>query len=295
MASVPTGSSSWVTVAVNSVALRFSPGPFQLAYVPSGVFDLVGFRSDGSITSAGQSRAIIRRDLNLADGAVLPIMDYASAEAADAASATVTVASRLPSENIEIEQSYYTGSACTPAYLYGPAQLPGLSGLMLGIPASLQRPSDFHTVNVRGNISGSNNSFRTMQVSYHTMMNINVTLPAVLSPTVTIISSAANSYRLLQSVVPMPAGIQAMTLQYSDAQGRSMIVLHTAGYLGGAATATIIAPDLGTIAGYLPAWGVSKNSAVTFRNSGTGSSGANPCSEGATVTTTRIDGSIGQS
>jgi hypothetical protein len=119
-------------------------------------------------------------------------------------------------------------------------------------------------------------------------------LPAVLSPAVTIISSAANSYRLLQSVVPMPAGIQTMTMQYSDAQSRTMVVLHTAGYPGGTATATIIAPDLGTIAGYLAAWGVSKNSGLTLRHSGAGSTGANPCSEGATVTTARIDGTIVQ-
>ena len=70
---------------------------FQITNVASGVHDLVGFRRN---LVGGAAAAIIRRDQNIANNGSVGTMDFAGVEAAQSATATITVGGLVGGETV---------------------------------------------------------------------------------------------------------------------------------------------------------------------------------------------------
>jgi hypothetical protein len=264
---------------------------FQLAGVAAGSQDLVAYNRNGATPGAALDRLIIRRGLNIADGGSVGLLDFVSAaDLMQPTTVTYTVNGAGAGTTISQNQAYLTGTACTAHPLYTKSGTTN-SLFVYGVPTASQVATDFYRLGVTEAVTAT--SSRTISTSFHTLANASVTLPAAIAPTVTINSSALNSYRLLQSTLTLPADYSTASFTYSDTPGNTITLFQSAGYIGGAGTATLAAPDFGSVAGYQASWGPSKFTATNyFTNTFGGSAFGAVCSEGATTKSAMVTGSI---
>lgn len=122
---------------------------YTLPAVPDGAHDLIAGRVDVSLgpdgaVSATPDRLILRRNQNPADGSVLPVLDFGSAEAFLPATAllTLTATGGVP---IELTGMFTTANG-TQAYIHGSETSVGTSRSWLGVPTSRTIPGDLHQI-----------------------------------------------------------------------------------------------------------------------------------------------------
>jgi hypothetical protein len=119
---------------------------FELRNVASGPQDLVAalstFSLDGPTPSIALSKLIIRRGLDLADGAAIPTLDFAAGEAFEPAAAGLKVEGAAGGR-LATSVSYSTAGG-------GTAMLSAGLGAerYYGVPSARQRPGDLHMLTV---------------------------------------------------------------------------------------------------------------------------------------------------
>lgn len=274
---------------------------FQLFPVATGAQDLVAYRRNAATPGAANDRVIIRRGVNVADGGTLPQLDFTNvAEVMLPQTVTITLTGATAGNFIRQDQGYLTGAACTPHVLYDKSGTT-TSLFVYGIPAN-QLASDFYRLMVTEEVAAGVS--RWIATSFHTLANRAITMPTTPSPAVTIVTSAQNNYRLLQSALTLPADYQSATFIYSETtvtlraaslgigQATSYTIIQSAGYIGGASAVTMTATDLGTVSGYLASWGPSKTSAINYTTTATGTSGGSTCTEGSTTKNASVGGNL---
>jgi len=241
-------------------------GAFALSNISDGSHDLVAVRQN--VLNPGLiDRVIVRRDLNIANNGSLGVVDFGSAESAAPTLATVTVVGA--SEPYIIQTGYLLG--CQEAATLAQTPSPGTLTQMTGVPSSLQRASDFHSV-------GIIESHRSVQEYFHTMADRTFTLGAALpTPTVTVLPAA---YKRLQFTLTLPAEYQRIVTAFYGTSGdpTSIIMVQSFAYQG-SASVTLASPDLSGATGWQNAWAPAASSAVNWRLSAAG--GDDGCGEGA--------------
>ena len=236
-----------------------------LRSLDEGPLDLFGWRYRGS-TGDNTIRGIIRRDQNINNNGSAAVLDFNSAEAFTAVSASASVSGGTPSLTVR------TGSGCGYGAFMGNALT--FNGTIYGVPASVQRPTDRH---VFGATLSTSNGFRAAAHFFRAMTNQSVTLPSALpTPAVTTLTGP---YRRLQVSFALPTEYAVASYFYTD--GRNTVTLHgNAGYFGGN-NRTMSTPDLSGVAGYSANWFTTTTGQVgtTFRAD---SSANNACEDGST-------------
>ncbi len=286
--------------AATSFSAPTTSGP--LFPVASGAQDLLAYFRSSATAGAANDRLIVRRGLNVPDGgAVTPVLDYTNAaEYLLPTTFTVNVAGATSGNIVSQNQMYYTGAACTPHLLYDKSGTTN-SLFVYGMPVANQLASDFYRLTVTEQLAAA--VTRSTATSFHTLAARTVTVPTVLSPTVTTVAAAAPNYRLLQSTFPFPADYQSATFSYNESiatlrstgqfagQATTYTITQSAGYIGGAGTVTMTATDFGNVSGFVPAWGP-KTSAITYNTGATGNSGGSICTEGSTTRSMSVFGQL---
>jgi hypothetical protein len=225
-------------------------GGFSILGIATGPQDLIGFRHNRTVDQGGAGnpdRGIIRRDLDPANAASLPVLDFTASESFAAATATVNVTNLAGGEGLTHTMGYRSGASCSfgSLYTFGGTTTPATFPIT-GIPAAQQRGTDIHQINVVATDGASGS--RLVQESFTALANRSVTLPPGINPTIT---TLGGNYKRLQSVHEVPAVYTTGTIltYISFAPVRTVTITASSAWLGGTA-ATIGLDDFTGLAGW---------------------------------------------
>lgn len=284
--------------------------------VKDGPQDLTAYRYGFPDDSA--DRVIIRRDQNVASGGTLPALNLAAAstEALKTDTAKTLLTGLIAQEIPTFGLAYLTGAACEPSLFKIWASIVPRNAtdsiLLPGVPAPIQRASDFHEFLITtGNGTENPGSLmlgtplqyaplpnaRTTRVFYHSVARRTVSLGATLStPTVTKISAP---YARLQAVLTIPLDYTtSVSIDYGTGQAEpSVSFLATLGWLGATAGAptpvTVALPDFSTVAGWDNTWAPSSSRPIAWDVTATGTNiSTTQCVEGGFIKTARLSGGV---
>jgi hypothetical protein len=223
---------------------------FSLSGVQDGSHDLVAYRFAGS-SQLADDRVLIRRDLNVTSGGSLAAIDFASAEAVSPVFATVAAQGSVVGEQVSHVMAYLTGAACVAAPFYSTV-VSTETTTAFGVPASLQRPTDFHQYTVT---AGGATSSRVVQESFRTLAPRAFVLGRSLSSVA--MSASVGPYKRLTVSAIIPDEYQSMaTFSYGQGSGagaRTAVITATSAWQGGT-SATFAIPDFAGVAGWNDTW-----------------------------------------
>src|SRR5438874_4779593 len=247
VASVSGSAVADVSMASESAALSPQSTTFSLSGIPSVPLDLIASRSDlvGGVYTP--NRIIVRRSLNLLNGASIPVLDFGAAEALAPATNTVAIAGISPNDNSALSVDFST--ATTTHNLYTHPSISGSSQTIYGAPASLTQSGDLHILDVTAQ-STTGSSYRVAQLHYQLPADKAMVLGATVNaPTVSTLSGAPAL--LLETSLPSQSDYPwfATATHYQGA--RTIAVTVTADYLGGTPSTWVMdIPDLSGVSGY---------------------------------------------
>jgi hypothetical protein len=235
-------------------------GSFSLLNLPSGPLDVVAIRN-GDITSALEipaDRAIIRRGVNPATGAALPLLDFAGPESFATTMSTWTFTNVNVGEKVGLSQSLITAGGTTGFF----SIYPGVDRVetvrsVYGIPLAQTIAGDLHqvvaTINTLGNPTSAPNRASRQIIAYSRTIDDRTVAfgPAMPAPTVSSVGETVGGARL-RATGPLPseysAGVSFDVTQTSTA--RFATVHSTKGFLGGSTTYDVQMPDLSAAVGW---------------------------------------------
>src|SRR5205807_6413765 len=115
VAGVDVTQSAQISLGGRSATVSFGSLNFQLTNVPSGAQDLVAYRHS---FVGDPERAIIRRDLDIADNGSVGTLDFGGSEAFAPATGTITLGGLVGGEDVIQSVFYQVGANCATATLY---------------------------------------------------------------------------------------------------------------------------------------------------------------------------------
>ena len=266
-------------------------GTFQLTEVPDGALDLVAARSTTNTTTFATSvdKMIIRRGVNAANNATLPVLDFGSAEAFDPVQANLTIGN-LGTDIATVFTNYFTaaGSGAAGATV-GASILPSAGPFTYyGVPAAKQIAGDLHLALAIAfpNLTTLDQE-RIAALYFKDPTDRTVTLGAVL-PAQTVSAAATAPYVRFRATGTIPADYgKLLDLEFTQSSAaRSVSIFASESYLTGSSTYDITVPDFSGVAGWDNNWGPKTGSETdwsvsTFGFTGIGLGSLNPV-EGAT-------------
>jgi hypothetical protein len=275
---------------------------FTLNNVAGGTQDLLAVQSSQTISGASiaivAKKGIIRRSLNLANNAVIPVLDFNAAEAFTPASATVTLANG-GSDFVTMSLGYFTSNGSSGSFTTG---FPSSSATQTyyGVPAANQATGDFHAlIGAAATISGTSvTQVRTATKFFKTVANQTLTFGA--APGATTVTTAATSpvARLRAQWTVQSDYNKLFTVGYTQSVAsvaRQVNVTATAAALGGNPTAIdLMIPDLSGVTGFDTNWGLKTGTAVTWLSNSSGWSfaagafGTSPVEGGVILTGSKL-------
>lgn len=230
-----------------------TPPSVQFTDVRSGTIDFFGARE--SATTGVPNKLLDVRNLNPADGSVLPfVADFNSANAYDPASALLTVSNALGDDLITLA-SFYTANG--DGGLLGGSFAPStaITRTWYGIPTTKLQAGDVHA-NI---VFASPASTSTDEIRLHFLFSTTVQdLAPVLGPrlvTPTVTSVGVPAYRRLRVQGTLPTEYNDLVIAYFEPSGggNEITVAQTGAYIaasGNIATYDLSIPDLTTLAGF---------------------------------------------
>jgi hypothetical protein len=265
-------------------------GPVAIPNVRPGAQDLVAYRTAVTGGPAITDRAVILRDLNVANGGSAGTVDFGGAGAIAPIAATINVAGGAAGDAFVANMIYLTGADCTNGAMYSipSSASPVLS--MFGIPAASQRATDFHQF--QAFVRNGATITRTASLAFHTFAGQTVTLGAMpTTPTVTDLGLAG--YKRLQAVGTISTDYSTATNLIYTQRGTAISAVMTAtqAWLGGTAV-TLAFPDFTAVAGWNNSWAPAAGQVAdwTFQSNYFSYTDV-PCHEGAKTLTGQVTGS----
>ncbi|MES2180070.1 MAG: hypothetical protein V4550_19590 [Gemmatimonadota bacterium] len=257
-----------------SATSSYAASNFTITGIREGVHDLIAY---GLSFTGASYRALIRRDLDLPNGASLGLVSMFGPESfvTDAASLTV---SGQQGDVINHAMSYLTTQACDVNVLYASASP---VATLRGIPSVLQRETDFHLLTVTA-VAGTRG--RTASAVFHTLGNRTVALaPVVAAPAVV---GLAGPYRRLQATIGSASTEYngTATLKYND-NAAQISASASMGFAGNSGF-VLAMPDLSGVSGWSNENTIAAGATVTWTFVLDGASPAAPlCIEGRRAVT----------
>ena len=219
---------------------------FTIDGVAAGPQDLLAVRT----AQAAPPRLILRRDLDLPNGSVVPTLDFASAEAFDMVTATLTIGNLGGDSNTVVDFSVLT----TP---HGEFFLPiaasgnGSPQPYLALPANKLRAGDLERLHVSANGPTS----RTADLYFRTPTDRTVTLGSRIEPPTIDVIAGGSRPRLRAHYVAQADYDKVSAIVYNQPTSTGFVaILMTPAYAALAGGYDLDVPDLGSVPGFDPAW-----------------------------------------
>ena len=240
--------------ALNPPATAAAP-TFSFLTLPNRPMDLAGTTGTTGVTFT-PDKMIIHRDLDLADNASLPTLDFGTTDAFALQQGTLTIAGPPATDTKTMALTYWTKNAT-----FGAVQRVDISAgsmTVFGVPVARQVAGEVHELFLDHYVS-QNLVGRTLLSYYAAPGDRTETLGAfVNSPVISALASAP--YLRLRARVTMQPDYQSASrvLFYQELSvndTRAVFVQVSAGYLGATpATWDVSIPDFTGLAGFNNAW-----------------------------------------
>ena len=246
--------------------------------VRDGVHDLVAYG-----TTTNGIRGFIQRDIAIPTVTSLGTLDLRGPNGFAMVQGGATISGPTNGDTFVLAMSYLTTAACTVNSLFPQSA----GGQLFGIPASAQRPTDFHLLNVA---ASNPRQVRTSTVTFHTFANQLVTMqPALAIPTVEAVNGPYLRERVRFGTIPSGYG-DAVSFRYTDGR-HVMSVMASLGYAGSNGP-VLTMPDLSAVAGWQNSFAYTAGASGTWLASAEGSNGQGPCTEGRRTYTATVNGTL---
>jgi hypothetical protein len=227
---------------------------FAFDSLPDGPLNLVASRFALDLASGSfgaPDKIILRRNVNYANNAAIPTLDFNGSEAFAPATATLSIAN-LGTDEAAVGVSYFTGVFGLGAFSLSTG---GATQTYAGLPTAQLQANDLHALFVSASPSNDETSSRGLIQYFRTVANRTATLGAALS-TPTISSIASTPYARLRAQVASQSTYGQMATVDFTQTNRSATVSMTSGYAGGTpATWDLAIPDF-SAAGFDATWGL---------------------------------------
>ncbi|HMC54728.1 MAG TPA: hypothetical protein VKH19_06110 [Gemmatimonadaceae bacterium] len=251
------GSDVWITMADQTTVVSPPPSTFSLNFLPDGVLDLVANRDAFTVNSTVPDRIIVRRAINLTNGATMPALDFASAEALAPATNSLTISGMLAGETTSLDVAFSTATVQDHDLYYVPSFTTSPQAIY-SIPATLTQAGDSHTLDVYAS-DPHTTGYRGVMQFYRTPADRVAALgPALSQPTFSALS--ASPVVRVRMTLPVQAQYSSFAnayhVQTNGATSRVVSVTGTAGYFGSIGTWELDIPDLSSLSGYPIASGI---------------------------------------
>ena len=285
------GASQLATVNVGSLAAAFVQQQAGLEFtvqgVPNGPQDLLAIRNAPPATA----RLILRRNVDLPDGSLLPTLDFESAEAFALASANVTI------ENLGGAAAVNLTRLLTP---HGEFALPVTSSVaaatqaFFAVPANKLLAGDLQALHV----STSGAQTRSVDVYFHSLADRTLRIgDPMVAPTLSTIASDATTLRLRARFAQQADYDKTTSVVYEQPTRSAFVaVTMTPAYAALAGSYDVDVPDLGSVASFDTHWGLAPGALINWtavRSGGTLPIGRSVVpSDGATLRTAVANGSM---
>lgn len=246
---------------------------YSIQNVLDGATDLIAFRSSfsivGSTVATVPDRGVIRRNVNYANGAAIPVIDFGGAESFVPASATVTVANAAGASQVIATASLLTGNGSTiGGFTFGTFGGSSATNTVYGLPAALTQSTDLHVVSASAItlLGGTTLSEQRTATQFNRLLaDRTLTLgPSLLFPTLTTITTTP--YARVRAVGNWQAEygdqIFAIFSQRAGGVARGWSVFATRAYFSGANSYDFDVPDFSGVSGWNNAWGLVGGTAV---------------------------------
>lgn len=223
-------------------------GQFTLEDVDTGPQDLVASRGN----AGGRDRIIIRRAIDVADNATLPVLDFNSSEAVALDSATLSIQEFGGNglvTNASVSSSIYTANGG-----WGLSSAASANGTTWyrGLPASATIAGDIHQIAMHA-------GGRYLDMFVGPLANLTASLgPVAATPTVTTLSDGTP--KRVRMTIPVQAAYPGMAFARFETGHRpyfNATVTMTGAYRGSASSWILEVPDFGAGSGYDASWGMS--------------------------------------
>ena len=220
---------------------------FTIEGVAAGPQDLLAART----AQALPPRLILRRDLDLPNGSVVPTLDFASPEAFDMVPATLTIGNLGGDANPVVDFSVLT----TP---HGEFFLPiaasgnGSPQPFLALPADKMLAGDLERLHV----SANGNTSRTADLYFRTPTDRTVTLGSqIAAPTISVIAGGGATPRLRARYVAQADYDKLSSIVYNQPASTGFVAISmTPAYAALAGGYDLDVPDLVGVPGFEPSW-----------------------------------------
>jgi len=267
--------SDWYNVSIGDASEEVHGGVglnYQLNDVPVGLFDLVASKTTIPVGSTS-STMIIRRGINYPAGGVIPLLDFASAEAFVTTTVNATV-ENLGTEVLKFRQAYVTAGGTIGLLAHRDPTV--LTTPYMVVPAAHAQAGDLYNVKVETSWQQDGAVNRTVIKSF----DVPVAQTLTLGPTLTVPSvftlQAAPLYqvRVVSTWQAEYGNLFNGAFMQNTRDGEFYV---TRGYLGGGGTIDLTTPDLRAVPGWNATWGPISGAMTVLRGRAygwTGTSGA---------------------
>jgi hypothetical protein len=276
------GATDWASIGLGDAATTVvsgggaGPYPFTLMEVDDGPHDLLAGLA--ALTAAGGGfsldliKVIIRRSQNPADNAVLPLLDFGSAEAFDPVMRNLTL-NNLGTDATVAWMAYTTGSTSTSTFFNDFQAVAGNTRTYPGIPTAKQETGDLHSLTL---IAADPNATtldrqRTANLFFREATDRTVNFgPDLAMPTITV--PDATPYAKPRTQYPLQAeygDYWYVTFDQTGGRQNSAGLGATPGYLNGGDFDFTI-PEFSGLTGWDDAWGLEAGLDTTWGMFGVG-------------------------
>jgi len=249
---INTGEVAFVGASFGSRVRVGVDSTFELKALPSGPRDLLATRFAHANGTGPITRMILRRDIDVPDGTLLPVFDFASAEAFAPAIANVTLdglgaesaasGTRLLASHDEISVTLATNLTADVTRPY------------FALPETQLGAGDLQIVSANTN-AATTGSARSTTLYFRAPSDRTLAFGALLiQPTFTTVATVP-ALRLRAHFVPQNDYDRATVISYQQDSTLFVAVTMTAAYAAGSANGyDLVNPDLSGAAGFDPAW-----------------------------------------
>jgi hypothetical protein len=249
---------------------------FTLEDVPDGALDLFASRGTLNQTTFQTTvdKLIIRRGVNAANNATLPVLDFNAAEAFAPAQANITVGN-LGTDIALVLTAFYTangtaGAGISTLFQTGAGPFP-----YYGVPTARQVTGDLHLA-IATAVSQSADNARAAALFFKDPTDRTVTLGAAL-PAQAVSVASTTPYVRLRATGSLTSAYNSYVVvnfnQSASGAPRDVTISATAAYLSNATTYDFTIPDFSGVPGWNNDWGLKAGTVTEWIVSGTGFTG----------------------
>lgn len=242
-------------------ALGHAGFEFELNVLPPGPQDILATRITRTNGADTITKLILRRGIDLPDGATLPELDFSSAEAFVPAVANLSLGVGVG--GAAISTRLITSNLDTPVGFFGGQDL-GTIRSYRALPEARLLPGDLQVLYASGH-GATPNSVRSASRFFRAVQDYTIDLGAdVVTPTFTTIATSP-TLRLRARFVNQTEYGRATSISYQEDSTRSVSVTLTQNYalqVGG--VYDLVIPELTGVVGFRPAWALSQTNSLRW-------------------------------